>query len=178
MNVVCYEHGLLWTGLFWSGLLWMWSDINWSVIRTWSVMNGSVMNMVCYESVSCEQVCYERGLFWMVCYEWSVMNRSVLNGNLAWLYCDVMSQYGWIYWSLLKLCSLKCCNYADPSVHRGRVVVLLLRKCANHSESFVTGRQCAWWIILWHKAFRQAVTRTAALQNFKNTCYVNHVLFQ
>jgi len=33
MNMVCYEHGLLWTGLLW----------------TWSVMNGSVMNVVCFE---------------------------------------------------------------------------------------------------------------------------------
>jgi len=32
MNMVCYEHGLLWTGLLW----------------TWSVMNWSVMNVVCY----------------------------------------------------------------------------------------------------------------------------------
>jgi len=42
----------------------------------------------------------------------------------------------------VKVIFLKVLLYADPSVHRG-LVVLLLRMRANHSESFVTGRQCA-----------------------------------
>jgi len=33
MNVVCYEHCLLWTGL-----LWTWSVFNCGPFRTWSVM--------------------------------------------------------------------------------------------------------------------------------------------
>ena len=54
VNVVCYEHGLLWKGLLSTSLLW-----------TQSAMNGSVLKMVCYELV-----CYVRCLLWT----WSVMN--------------------------------------------------------------------------------------------------------
>ena len=89
-------------------------------------------------------------------------NRSLLHcgGNFLFLIIKLLlwrvSQYGWIYWSLLQLYSYKCCNYANRSVHCG-LVVLLLRTCANHSECFVTGRQCAWSIIWWRKTFRQAI---------------------
>jgi len=48
---------------------------------------------------------------------------------------------------------------------------------ANHSQSFVTWRHCAWRIICYVKLSGEP-TCTAALQNLKNTCYVDCDLFQ
>ena len=50
---------------------------------------------------------------------------------------------------------------------------------ANVCEpQFVTGRQCAWINNLVTLDLPANRARTAALQNLKNTCYVNHAFFQ
>ena len=48
-----------------------------------------------------------------------------------------------------------------------------LRTCANHSESFVTWRHSAWRMICDVKLSGKP-TCIAALQNLKNTCYVDY----
>ena len=78
MNMVCYEHGLLWT---WSvmnmvcyehGLLWTWSVMN-MVCYEWVCYERVCYERVCYERVCYERVCYER-----VCYEWFCFETSGL----------------------------------------------------------------------------------------------------
>ena len=68
-ELVCYEHGLLWT---------------------WSVMNWSAMNVICYELV-----CYERGLLLMgLLWTGLFWTWSVLNG-LFWAVCYEQVCFEW-----------------------------------------------------------------------------------
>jgi len=82
--------------------------------------------------------------------------RSHFFQKIGEYYCDVASQCGWIYWSLI----LRDVVYNAANV------------CEPH---FVTGKQCAWWKIVWRLSGSD--TRIAALQNLKNSCCVQAALF-
>jgi len=57
-------------------------------------------------------------------------------------YCDAVSQYWWIYWSLLKFYSWKWCNYASRCAHRGlwHVVLNAMNLCEPQRKLEVNGK--------------------------------------
>ena len=75
--------------------------------------------------------------------ERSKVQRSATSLFERWLYCDVASQCGWIYWSLI----LRDVVYNAANV------------CEPH---FVTGKQCAWWKILWRLSGKRCPHRSFA----------------
>jgi len=69
--------------------------------------------------------------------------RSHYFQKIGEYYCDVASQCGWIYWSLI----LRDVVYNAANV------------CEPH---FVTGKQCAWWKILWRHSGKRYPHRSFA----------------
>jgi len=55
-----------------------------------------------------------------------------------WCYCDAVSQFGMIYWSLVNFCSQSWCNYANQST------VQTLRCCFEHYELVRTRVRALW----------------------------------
>ena len=73
----------------------------------------------------------------------SMTHIKTLSGPQVGNYCDVASQCGWIYWSLI----LRDVVYNAANV------------CEPH---FVTGKQCAWWKILWRLSGKRYPHRSFA----------------
>jgi len=84
-----------------------------------------------------------------------------------------VSQYGLIYCSWLNFCSGDAIMQTNPFSAEFEMLFWTLRTCANHSESFVTWRHSAWRMICDVKLSGKP-TCIAALQNLKNTCYVDY----